>query len=91
VLIYGPRREGQSRPSDDIARTPWPLPFGLCHNRRRSWRDKTHRGNPLALQVNAAKNQTYIVAIPRRCRSPRSSGIAPGIGRSPFSCLCRLR
>jgi UDP-glucose 4-epimerase len=49
----------------ELARKPWPLPLGLCRNRRsllarRNLIDAIH----LALASPAAKGETYIVADP---------------------------
>ncbi len=34
VLIYGPGVKGNLARLIELARTPWPLPLGLCRNRR---------------------------------------------------------
>jgi len=65
VLIYGPGVKGNFARLMELARTPWPLPLGLCHNRRsllarRNLIDAIH----LALTSSAAKGETYIVADP---------------------------
>lgn len=65
VLIYGPGVKGNFARLMELAREPWPLPLGLCHNRRsllarRSLIDAIH----LALASSAAKGETYVVADP---------------------------
>jgi nucleoside-diphosphate-sugar epimerase len=86
VLIYGPGVKGNLARLIDIARTPWPLPFGLCHNRRSLLaRQNLIEAIHFALQVNAAKNQTYIVADPTPLSLAEIVGaLRAGIGRSPF-------
>jgi nucleoside-diphosphate-sugar epimerase len=63
VLIYGPGVKGNFARLMELARKPWPLPLGLCRNRRsllsrRSLIDAVH----LVLASPEAKAQTYIVA-----------------------------
>lgn len=63
VLIYGPGVKGNFARLMELARKPWPLPLGLCFNRRsllarRNLIDAVH----FALAPSAAKNETYIVA-----------------------------
>jgi UDP-glucose 4-epimerase len=65
VLIYGPGVKGNFARLIELARTPWPLPLGLCTNRRsllarQNLIDAIH----LALASSAAKGETYIVADP---------------------------
>jgi nucleoside-diphosphate-sugar epimerase len=65
ALIYGPGVKGNFARLIELARTPWPLPLGLCHNRRsllarQNLIDAIH----LALASSAAKGETYIVADP---------------------------
>jgi nucleoside-diphosphate-sugar epimerase len=65
VLIYGTGVKGNFARLIELARKPWPLPLGLCHNRRsllarRNLIDAVH----LALTSSAAKGETYIVADP---------------------------
>ena len=70
VLIYGPGVKGNLARLIEIARTPWSLPFGLCHNRRSLLaRQNLIEAIHFALQAEAAKNQTYIVADPVPPRS----------------------
>ena len=63
VLIYGSGVKGNLARLMELARKPWPLPLGLCRNRRsllarRSLIDAIH----LVLASPGAKGQTYIVA-----------------------------
>jgi nucleoside-diphosphate-sugar epimerase len=65
VLIYGPGVKGNLERLVRLAQTPWPLPLGLCRNRR----SLLARQNLIGaihhiLQTPAAKGETYIVADP---------------------------
>ncbi len=65
VLIYGPGVKGNFARLMELARKPWPLPLGLCRNRRsllarRNLIDAIH----FALASPAAKGETYVVADP---------------------------
>jgi nucleoside-diphosphate-sugar epimerase len=65
VLIYGSGVKGNFARLMELARKPWPLPLGLCRNRRsllarRNLIDAIH----LTLASPAAKGETYIVADP---------------------------
>jgi UDP-glucose 4-epimerase len=65
VLIYGPGVKGNFARLMELARKPWPLPLGLCHNRRsllarRNLIDAVH----FAVASSAAKGETYVVADP---------------------------
>ena len=65
VLIYGPGVKGNFARLMELARKPWPLPLGLCRNRRsllarRNLIDAIH----LALTASAPKGETYVVADP---------------------------
>jgi nucleoside-diphosphate-sugar epimerase len=65
VLIYGEGVKGNFARLMDLARKPWPLPLGLCRNRRsllarRNLIDAIH----LALASPAAKGETYVVSDP---------------------------
>ena len=65
VLIYGHGVRGNFARLMELARKPWPLPLGLCHNRRsllarRNLIDAIH----LALASSATKGETYVVADP---------------------------
>jgi len=63
VLIYGSGVKGNLERLMRLAQKPWPLPFGLCRNRR----SLLARQNLIGaihhtLQSPAAKGETYIVA-----------------------------
>jgi UDP-glucose 4-epimerase len=65
VLIYGAGVKGNFARLMALARKPWPLPFGLCRNRRsllarRNLIDAVH----FAIASPAAKGETYVVADP---------------------------
>jgi UDP-glucose 4-epimerase len=65
VLIYGPGVKGNFARLMELARKPWPLPLGLCRNRRsllarRNLIDAVH----FAVASPAAKGETYVVADP---------------------------
>jgi nucleoside-diphosphate-sugar epimerase len=65
VLIYGSGVKGNFARLMELARKPWPLPLGLCRNRRsllarRNLIDAIH----LILASPTAKGETYIVADP---------------------------
>jgi nucleoside-diphosphate-sugar epimerase len=85
VLIYGPGVKGNLARLMAIARTPWPLPFGLCRNRRsllarQNLIDAIH----FSLQAQAARDQTYIVADPSPLTLAEIVGaLRAGLGRSP--------
>jgi len=85
VLIYGPGVKGNFARLMALARTPWPLPLGLCRNRRsllarRNLIDAVH----FAVTSPAAKGETFIVAD----REPLTlagivTALRAGEGRSP--------
>ncbi|HUL90045.1 MAG TPA: NAD-dependent epimerase/dehydratase family protein [Pseudolabrys sp.] len=65
VLVYGAGAKGNFARLMGLARTPWPLPLGLCRNRRsllarRNLIDAIH----VALASPRTKGETYIVADP---------------------------
>ena len=65
VLIYGSGVKGNLERLTRLVQKPWPLPFGLCRNRR----SLLARQNLIGaihhtLQSPAAKGETYIVADP---------------------------
>jgi UDP-glucose 4-epimerase len=65
VLIYGPGVKGNFARLMELARKPWPLPLGLCRNRRSLLARRNLVGAiHLALASPAAKGETYIVADP---------------------------
>jgi nucleoside-diphosphate-sugar epimerase len=64
-LIYGPGVKGNFARLMALARKPWPLPLGLCRNRRsllarRNLIDAVH----FAVVSPATKGETYVVADP---------------------------
>lgn len=89
TLIYGPGVQGNFARLMELARTRWPLPFGLCRNRRsllgrRNLIDAVH----LVLAAPASKGETYLVADPTaltlaeivaalRAGEGRSAGLLP--------------
>jgi UDP-glucose 4-epimerase len=65
VLIYGSGVKGNLARLIRLARTPWPLPFGLFSNRRSLLARQNLIGAIHFLLENAATvNQTYVVADP---------------------------
>lgn len=65
VLIYGPGVKGNLARLIGLAQKPWPLPFGLCRNRRSLLARQNLIGAiHLTLASPATKNETYIVADP---------------------------
>jgi nucleoside-diphosphate-sugar epimerase len=86
VLIYGHGVKGNLARLLDVARTPWPLPFGLCHNHRSLLaRQILIEAIHFVLRAEAAKNQTYIVADPTPLTLAEIVGaLRNGLGRSPF-------
>jgi nucleoside-diphosphate-sugar epimerase len=65
VLIYGPGVKGNFARLMKLARGAWPLPLGLCRNRRsllarRNLIDAIH----LALASPSTRGETYVVADP---------------------------
>lgn len=89
VLIYGPGARGNLDRLIRLAQTPWPLPLGLCLNRR----SLLARQNLIGavhhvLNTPAARGETYIVADPEpltladivralRAGQGRTSGLLP--------------
>lgn len=63
VLIYGQGVKGNLKRLADLARTPWPLPFGLCRNRRSLLaRSNLISALEFVLASPATQGETYIVA-----------------------------
>ena len=65
VLIYGAGVKGNFARLMELARKPWPLPLGLCRNRRsllsrRNLIDAVH----LVVATPVTKGETYVVADP---------------------------
>ena len=65
VLVYGPGVKGNLDRMIRLAQKPWPLPLGLCHNRRSLVaRQNLVSAIHFVLQQPSAKGETYIVADP---------------------------
>jgi UDP-glucose 4-epimerase len=65
ALIYGPGVKGNLARLMELAQTPWPLPLGLCRNRRSLLaRRNLIAAIHLSLESPAARNETFIVADP---------------------------
>ena len=85
VLIYGSGVKGNMERLMRLAQRPWPLPFGLCRNRR----SLLARQNLIGaihhtLQSPAAKGETYIVADPAPLTLAEIvSALRAGEGRAP--------
>ncbi len=85
ALIYGPGVKGNLARLIELTQMSWPLPLGLCRNRR----SLLARGNliaaiHLALEAPAARNQTFIVADPTPFTlAELVAALRAGAGRSP--------
>src|SRR6478672_4412829 len=65
VLVYGIGVKGNFARLVELTRKPWPLPLGLCRNRRSLLaRQNLISAIQFALDEPAAKDKTYIVADP---------------------------
>jgi UDP-glucose 4-epimerase len=65
VLIYGEGVKGNLARLIELAHKPWPLPFGLCRNRRSLLARQNLIGAvEFALASPDTRNETYIVADP---------------------------
>jgi UDP-glucose 4-epimerase len=65
VLVYGPGVKGNLDRLIRLAQEPWPLPLGLCGNRRSLLaRQNLLSAIHFVLQQPSAKGETYIVADP---------------------------
>ena len=85
VLIYGPGVKGNLERLIRLAQTPWPLPFGLCRNRRSLLaRRNLIAAIELALKSPGAKGETYIVADPMPLTLAEIvAALRAGEGRTP--------
>ena len=85
VLIYGPGVKGNLERLIRLAQTPWPLPLGLCRNRRSLLARQNLTGAILhILESPAAKGETYIVADPEPLTLAEIvAALRAGLGRSP--------
>jgi len=85
VLIYGQGVKGNLARLIELARKPWPLPLGLCRNRRSLLaRENLIGAIQLTLASPATKNQTYIVADPAPLTLAKIvAALRAGEGRGP--------
>ncbi|HUF79503.1 MAG TPA: NAD-dependent epimerase/dehydratase family protein [Burkholderiales bacterium] len=85
VLVYGPGVRGNMARLLQLAQKPWPLPLGLCRNRR-SLLDRRNLLSAihLALQAPATVGETYIVADPAPLTLAEIvTALRAGMGRPP--------
>jgi UDP-glucose 4-epimerase len=84
VLIYGSGVKGNLARLISLAKKPWPLPFGLCRNRRSLLaRENLIGAIHSALQLPAARGETFIVADPNPLTLAEIVGaLRQGLGRS---------
>lgn len=85
VLIYGTGVKGNLARLMTLAQTPWPLPLGLCHNRRSLLARQNLIGAiHFALEQPAARDQTFIVADPMPLSLAEIvASLRAGTGRRP--------
>ena len=85
VLIYGTGARGHLARLIELARKPWPLPLGLCRNRRSLLaRENLIGAIHFVLAQPLAKGETYIVADPTPLTLAEIVGaIRAGQGRRP--------
>ena len=85
VLIYGPGVKGNLARLMALTQTPWPLPLGLCRNRRSLLARQNLIGAiHFALQAPTAKGETYIVADPNPLTLEEIvTALRAGAGRRP--------
>ena len=85
VLIYGQGVKGNLARLLELTRKPWPLPLGLCRNRRSLLaRENLIAAIHLALNTPATAGQTYIVADPEPLTLAEIiAALRAGAGRSP--------
>ena len=85
VLIYGSGVKGNLARLMTLSRTPWPLPFGLCRNRRSLLARQNLIGAiHFALEQPAAKGETFIVADPVPLSLAEIvAALRAGAGRAP--------
>ncbi len=85
VVVYGPGVRGNVARLIKLAREPWPLPLGLCRNKRSLLaRENLIEAILFSLKSQAAKDETFIVAD----RTPLSlrqiiAALRAGEGRNP--------
>ena len=85
VLIYGPGVKGNFARLIGLAQTAWPLPLGLCRNRRSLLaRQDLIAAIHLVLQSSAARGETYIAAEPTPLTLAEIvAALRAGAGRPP--------
>lgn len=85
ALIYGLGVKGNLQRLIELARTPWPLPFGLCRNRRSLLaRSNLIGAIHFALSSQALQGETYIVADPSALTLAEIiTALRSGAGRRP--------
>jgi UDP-glucose 4-epimerase len=85
VLIYGAGVKGNLARLIALSKKPWPLPLGLCRNRRSLLaRENLIGAIHASLRLPSARNETYIVADPEPLTLAEIVGaLRRGEGRSP--------
>ena len=85
VLIYGPGVKGNFDRLIRLAQIPWPLPLGLCRNRRSLLaRQNLVSAIHFVLRQPAAKGETFIVADPKSLTLAEIvAALRMGLGRRP--------
>lgn len=85
VLIYGQGVKGNLARLIELAQTSWPLPLGLCRNRRSLLaRENLIAAIHLVLNTPTAINETYLVADPQPLTLAEIvAALRAGAGRSP--------
>jgi nucleoside-diphosphate-sugar epimerase len=85
VLIYGSGVKGNFARLMQLARKPWPLPFGLCRNRRSLLaRQNLIDAIQFTLATPATRGETYIVADPEPLTLAEIvAALRAGEGRQP--------
>ena len=85
VLIYGSGVKGNLARLIEMAQSPWPLPLGLCRNRRSMLaRENLIGAIHHVLAQPAARGETYIVADPKPLTPAEMvAALRAGAGRRP--------
>jgi nucleoside-diphosphate-sugar epimerase len=85
ALIYGPGVKGNLADLVQLARSPWPLPFGALRNRRSLLaRSNLVAAIHLALVAPAMLNETYVVAdLEPLTMAGIVAALREGLGRGP--------
>jgi nucleoside-diphosphate-sugar epimerase len=86
VLVYGPNAKGNLDRLIQLARSPWPVPFGSFTNRRSLLaRQNLIAAIRLSLEAPRTIGETYIVADPTPLTPAEIiSALRTGLGRSPW-------